>query len=441
MLLAALLVTALIAVNAFYVGTEFALVSLRKGRIRQRAQEGSLPARLLLPIVTDRNALYRSLAACQVGITTSSLVLGACLQAWSARALGPRVEGWGIAGSVASQSVAIGLALTAVTFLQVLLGETVPKSVALRDPMRWALASVVPLRGSEMLFAAFIVVLNGSARTILRWGGVRTDARHGPRSAAEIGLVVTESARVGAVGRELRDGIHNALRFATRTARDVMVPRVRVRGVPEEVTIDELRRIVREANHTRLPVYRGSLDAIVGFVHAKEVLLKTTGDGPPPSLAEMTRPVLAVPWSAKAGDLFDRMRQAKATFAVVLDEHGGTQGIVTLEDLVEEVLGDFEGEFDRERPRPEMLPDGRIVLRGEDLLMEVNARYGLRLHSESAHTLGGLVMEKLGRIARPGDRVIVGTAAIEVERMVGKRIETVLAIPAAAGDDQVGGGR
>jgi len=441
LLLAAALVAALIAVNAFYVGTEFALVSLRKGRIRQLAQEGSVRARLLLPIVTDSNALYRSLAACQVGITTSSLVLGAFLQVWSARALEPHLEGWGIGASVASQSAALGLALAAVTFLQVLLGETVPKSVALRDPMRWALASALPLRGSELLFAGFIAILNGSARGILRWFGVRTGDRHGLRSPAEIGLVVTESARVGAVGRELRDGIHNALRFATRTARDVMVPRVRVRGVPENVPIDELRRILREANHTRLPVYRGSLDAIVGFVHAKEVLLKTTGGGPPLTLAEMTRPVLAAPWSAKAGDLFDRMRQARATLAVVLDEHGGTEGIVTLEDLVEEVLGDFEGEFDRERQRPEMLPDGRIILRGEDLVAEVNDRYGLRLHAETAHTLGGLVMEKLGRVARPHDRVVVGTAAIEVERMVGRRIETVIAIPVVPGVDAEGKAR
>jgi CBS domain containing-hemolysin-like protein len=435
LILAAVLVLSLIAVNAFYVGTEFALVSLRKGRIRQLAQEGSLRARLLLPIVTDSNALYRSLAACQVGITASSLVLGALLQVWSARRLEPRMEGWGITGTLASQSAAILLALAAVTFVQVLLGETVPKSIALRDPMRWALASALPLRGSELLFAGFIAILNGSARTILRAIGVRAGERHGLRSPAEIGLVVTESARVGAVGRELRDGIHNALRFATRTARDVMVPRVRVRGVPEDVPIEELRRILKEADHTRLPVYRGSLDAIVGFVHAKEVLLKTTGGGQVPTLAEMTRPVLAAPWSARAGDLFDRMRQARATLAVVLDEHGGTEGIVTLEDLVEEVLGDFEGEFDRDRHRPEMLPDGRIILRGEDMVTEVNDRYGLRLHAETAHTLGGLVMERLGRIARPGDRVVVGTAAIEVERMIGRRIETVIAIPVVPGDE------
>jgi putative hemolysin len=345
------------------------------------------------------------------------------------------MEGWGITGTLASQSAAILLALAAVTFVQVLLGETVPKSIALRDPMRWALASALPLRGSELLFAGFIAILNGSARTILRAIGVRAGERHGLRSPAEIGLVVTESARVGAVGRELRDGIHNALRFATRTARDVMVPRVRVRGVPEDVPIEELRRILKEADHTRLPVYRGSLDAIVGFVHAKEVLLKTTGGGQVPTLAEMTRPVLAAPWSARAGDLFDRMRQARATLAVVLDEHGGTEGIVTLEDLVEEVLGDFEGEFDRDRHRPEMLPDGRIILRGEDMVTEVNDRYGLRLHAETAHTLGGLVMERLGRIARPGDRVVVGTAAIEVERMIGRRIETVIAIPVVPGDE------
>jgi len=441
LLLAALLAVALVVVTAFYVGTEFALVSLRKGRVRQLAQEGSLPARLLLPIVTDSAALYRSLAACQVGITGSSLVLGALLQVWSARTLAPIVARWGVTGTVASETAAIAIALVGVTFVQILLGEMLPKSVALRNPIRWALVAAIPLRASESVFAGFIAVLNGSARAVLRLGGLRPGERHGLRSPAEIGLVVTESARVGAVGRELRDGIHNALRFATRTARDVMVPRVRVRGVPENVPIEDLRRILREADHTRLPVYRGSLDAIVGFVHAKEVLLKTTGAGPAPSLAEMTRPVLAAPWSAKAGELFDRMRHAKATLAVVLDEHGGTEGIVTLEDLVEEVLGDFEGEFDRERPRPEMLPDGRLVLRGETMLTEVNDRYGLRLRAETAHSMGGLVMEKLGRIARPGDRVVVGTAAIEVERMVGRRIETVIAIPIAADEQVAEGGR
>lgn len=434
-----LVVLLLVALGAFYVGTEFAVVSLRRGRIRHLAQEGSFAARLLVPIVNDPRALYRALAACQIGITALGLILGAVIQVWAARSLVPRLEGLGGLRNAAAQSIAVAIALGAVTFVQVVLGEMVPKSVALRDPMRWALAAAVPLRWSEFLFSGFILIVNGSATAVLRLLGVRTDERRGPRSAAEIGLVVTESARVGAVRKELRDGIHNALRFATRTARDVMVPRVRVRGVPEEVGTGELHRILREADHTRLPVFRGSLDNIVGFVHAKEVLLKTTGAGPAPPLAEMIRPVLSVPWTARAGDLFDRMRQAKATLAVVLDEHGGTEGVVTLEDLVEEVLGEVEDEFDRERVRPEMLPDGRLVLRGEDTLVEVNDRFGLALRAEAAHTLGGLVMERLGRVAQEGDEVVVGNAALRVERMTGRRIETVIASPAPPGPGRPGG--
>jgi putative hemolysin len=419
----------LLAISAFFVGTEFAVVSLRRGRIRQLAQEGRLSARLLTPIVSGTRGLYRALAACQIGITGAGLLLGAVVQAWTARSLSPWLASLGGAHALAAQSLGLAAALAVVTFVQVLLAEMVPKSIALRDPMRWALAAAVPLRWTEAVFAGLIAVLNGFARVVLRLFGLRWEQARGPRSPAEIGLIVTESARVGAVRRELRDGIHNALRFATRTARDVMVPRVRVRGVPEGVSPEELQRILREADHTRLPVYRGSLDSIVGFVHAKEVLLKTIAGGPTPPLAELTRPVLSVPWSAKAGDLFDRMRMARATLAVVLDEHGGTEGVVTLEDLVEEVLGEVEDEFDRERVRPEMLADGRLVLRGEDTLIEVNDRFGLGLRSEAAHTLGGLVMERLGRIAQPGDRVIVGNALLRVERMAGRRIVTVIASP------------
>jgi len=154
----------------------------------------------------------------------------------------------------------------------------------------------------------------------------------------------------------------------------------------------------------------------------------------------MIRPVLAVPWSAQAGELFERMRLARLNMAVVLDEHGGTEGVVTLEDLVEEVIGDVEDEFDPRHRRPERLPDGRILLRGEDSIVEVNDRFGLPLRSDEAHTVGGLVMEALGRIARTGDRAEVSGVQLEVERMTGRRIETVLITPPspAADDKEVG---
>ncbi|TDI13609.1 MAG: CBS domain-containing protein [Acidobacteria bacterium] len=208
-----------------------------------------------------------------------------------------------------------------------------------------------------------------------------------------------------------------------------MVPRVRVRGVPDDVGLPELLRIYAESEHTRLPVYQGSLDVIVGMVHAKDVLLQTTGSKVTPSLQRLLRPVLAVPWSARAGDLLEQMREARTSMAVVLDEHGGTAGVVTLEDLVEEVVGEVEDEFDTARRRPERLADGRWRLRGDMPLVEVQERFGMDLPAEEAHTLGGLVMELLGRVALTGDVAEVQGYRLEVDGMTGHRIDMVLITP------------
>ncbi|MGD8374674.1 MAG: hemolysin family protein [Acidobacteriota bacterium] len=422
----------LIGANAFYVGTEFAVVSARRGRIRQLAQEGRLGARLLVPVLSDNRNLYRALTACQVGITASSLALGAFAQVRIADLLRPWLAAIGGAAGMIAESAAVVVTLLSVALLQVVFGEMVPKSIALRHPLPWSLMAALPLRWSQTLFTWFIVVLTSSANGILRLLGVPAVTHRGPRSAAELGLVVAESARVGAVSPELRDGVHNALRFSSRTARDVMVPRIRVRGIPVEADLDEVRRILRESQATRLPVYHRSLDEIVGFVHAKEVLVRTVGAADPPPLDKMVRAVLPVPWSARAGALLEKMRSARITMAVVLDEHGGTEGIVTLEDLVQEVIGEVEEEFAITGPRAERLPDGRMRLRGEDPLVEIRDRFGLDLRSEEAHTLGGLIMERLGRIGRPGDRVHIDGITLEIEAMNRLRIETVMATPAPA---------
>lgn len=425
----------LIGANAFYVGTEFAVVSARRGRIRQLAQEGRLGARLLVPVLADNRNLYRSLTACQVGITASSLALGAFAQVRIADLLRPWLAAIGGASGMVADSAAVVVTLLSVALLQVVFGEMVPKSIALRHPLQWSLMAALPLRWSQTLFTWFIVVLTSSANGILRLLGVPPVTHRGPRSAAEIGLVVAESARVGAVSPELRDGVHNALRFSSRTARDVMVPRIRVRGIPVEADLAEVRRILRESKATRLPVYHRTLDEIVGFVHAKEVLVRTVGVPDPPTLDKMVRAVLPVPWSARAGALLEKMRSARITMAVVLDEHGGTEGIVTLEDLVQEVIGEVEEEFAVSGPRAERLPDGRMRLRGEDPLVEIRDRFGLDLRSEEAHTLGGLIMERLGRIGQPGDRVLIDGITLEIESMSRLRIETVVATPAPGRQD------
>ena len=423
-----LVIAILLAANALYVGAEFATVGVRRHRVQRRAEEGSLRARTLMPVLSDNVRLNRYLSTCQLGITASTLILGAYARRVLGGSLAPFLEGSGLARA-AAETVSFAVILTGITAVQVVLTEQVPKSVVLRDPLRWSLVLVLPLRLSEMILAGFIAVLQGSASGILRLLGFSSRNRPLRHSPAEIGLIVAESARVGVIRRELEEGVRNALRFSTRTARDLMVPRVRVRGVPDDVGLPELLRIYAESEHTRLPVYQGSLDAIVGMVHAKDVLLQTTGSKVTPSLQRLLRPVLAVPWSARAGDLLEQMREARTSMAVVLDEHGGTAGVVTLEDLVEEVVGEVEDEFDTARRRPERLPDGRLRLRGEMPLVEVQERFGVDLPSEEAHTLGGLVMELLGRVALAGDVAEVQGHRLEVDGMTGHRIDMVLITP------------
>lgn len=423
-----LVIAILLAANALYVGAEFATLGVRRHRVQRRAEEGSLRARTLMPVLSDTVRLNRYLSTCQLGITASTLILGAYARRVLGGSLVPFLEGSGLARA-AAETVSFALILTGITAVQVVLTEQVPKSVVLRDPLRWSLVLVLPLRLSEMVLAGFIAVLQGSASGILRLLGFSSRGRPLPHSPAEIGLIVAESARVGVVRRELEEGVRNALRFSTRTARDLMVPRVRVRGVPDDVGLPELLRIYAESEHTRLPVYQGSLDAIVGMVHAKDVLLQTTGSKVTPSLQRLLRPVLAVPWSARAGDLLEQMREARTSMAVVLDEHGGTAGVVTLEDLVEEVVGEVEDEFDTARRRPERLADGRWRLRGEMPLVEVQERFGMDLPAEEAHTLGGLVMELLGRVALTGDVAEVQGYRLEVDGMTGHRIDMVLITP------------
>jgi CBS domain containing-hemolysin-like protein len=428
LLIILLVIAVLLAANALYVGAEFATVGVRRHRVQRKVEEGSLRARMLLPVLSDSRRLNRYLSTCQLGITASTLILGAYARRVLGDSLAPLFESSGLA-RVAAETMSFALILTVITSVQVVVTEQVPKSIVLRHPLRWSMALVIPLRVSEWILAGFIWVLQGSADRILKLLGFSVSNRPHRHSPVEIGLIVAESARVGVVRRELEEGVRNALRFTTRTARDLMVPRVRVRGVPHDASLPDLLRVYAESGLTRLPVYRGSLDVIEGVVHAKDVLLQTARAEPPPPLYRLLRPVLAVPWSVRSGDLLEQMREARTSIAVVLDEHGGTAGVVTLEDLVEEVVGEVEDEFDSGQLPEERLEDGRLSLRGEMPLTEANERFGLSLPSEEARTLGGLIMESLGRVALTGDVVTVEGHRLEVARMDGRRIETVRITP------------
>lgn len=432
----ALVLMFLVGVNAFYVAAEYSVVGVGRVRAQRLVSERRRGARLVLSLVGEPRHLDRAITACQIGISVSSMVLGAYSQLVVAPALTPwlaRVSG----SSATAGLMAVVLTLLLFTGVQAVFGEQVPKSVAVRNAPRWALFTAAPLALSMALLTPAIVLLRGTAGAVLRLLRLPLLPERSLHSATEIDWMVAQSARAGAVGGDLRERLQNALRLASRRARDVMEPRVNVCAVPETISIADLRRTLQETGHTRLPVYRSSLDEIIGIVHAKDLISRDSGAAPP-CLAELIRPVTLVAWSMNAITLIETMRARGAGLAVVVDERGGTAGIVTLEDVVERVLGEMKDEFGAAGPRLGKLPDGTLRLKGDEPVDEVNSRHGLDLEAREAHTIGGLVMERLTRVARPGDAVKVMGWRLEVERVHGRHIETVIVRPLAGPGGKAG---
>ena len=420
----------LIAFNGLYVAAEFAAVSVRRSRIRQMAEEGNRLARNLLPTLQDASRLDRYIAACQVGITVSSLVLGAYGQASLGEELTPLFERWGDMQEVAAQSASAAVVLVVLTTFQMILGELVPKSLALQYPTRLATLTVLPMRWSEKLLAWFIVILNGSGWLVLRAIGVEPKAHRHLHSPEEIKYLVAESRKGGHLRAEEQRRLSYALGLTQRTARELMVPRTRMAGLDAAAGMAAAVEAAATLPYTRLPVYRGSMDDIVGLVHAKDLAAATLSDraGPEDPLEPHIRPILAVHENLSADRVLSLMREERGIMAVVVDDFGGTSGIITTEDILTELLGDVADEFKQPGSRAERLPDGRVRLPGAMLLHEAAVWVETSWQGD-ADTVGGLVMERLGRIPAAGDRVDIDGVEVEVEAVVRRAVETVLARP------------
>lgn len=424
------IIALLISLNGLYVAAEFAAVSVRRSRVRQLAEDGNRFARSLLPTLQEAPRLDRYIAACQVGITVSSLGLGAYGQASLGQALTPLFETWGEMRTVAAQSTSVAVVLVGLTTLQMILGELVPKSLALQYPTRLALLTVLPMRWSEKLLAWFIALLNGSGWLILRVLGVKPRAHRHLHSAEEIKFLLAESREGGHLKPEEQRRLNHALGLTRRTTRELMVPRTRVAAVDAEAGLGPAVEASTNLPYTRLPVYRGSLDHIVGLVHTKDLAAAVlaapgSGDG---SLEPHIRPILAVHESISADRVLSLMREERGIMAVVVDDFGGTSGIITTEDILSELLGDVADEFKHAGGVPEWLPDGRVRIPGDMLLDEASRWVGVLWEGDS-DTVGGLVMERLGRVPDGGDTLDIDGVAVEVEAMERHAVTAVLARP------------
>jgi putative hemolysin len=345
MVLALAVVLLLILVNALYVAAEFAAVGARRSRLRRLAEDGNGLAARVLPVVEDARALDRYIAVCQVGITVSSLVLGAFGQAVLAPRLSPWLITWAAFEPLAAQSTAAVTLLLVLTGAQMVLGELVPKSVALQYPTQTALYTVIPMQWSVRALKWVTAVLNGSGILLLRAIGVVPTGHRHVHSPEEIELLIAESRDGGLLEPAEQVRLHRALRLSLRTARELMVPRARMAALDAAMPLDELIEAATASPYTRLPVYRGTLDNVIGILHTRDIVERyvrvSSGEQPLRAL----RPLVDVDESMPADRLLSFLRERRSHQAIVRDAVGRVAGLITLEDLLTELLGTVSDEF------------------------------------------------------------------------------------------------
>lgn len=439
--------------NALYVAAEFSTVSSRRTRISQMAGQGNRMAQLLYPIVEDRKKLDNYVATCQVGITISSLVVGAYGQSVIAAALenplsgllarlAPALESIGLAAGdlfaeAAAQTLAVILVLALITTLQVVLGELFPKSVAIQHPEKLASAwfIVLPMLASRLLFTPLIWVFNGSGNLLLRAMGrdFKEKGAHA-HSPEEIELLVTESHESGLLDDEERRMLRNAFRLRDLSARQVMVHRTKMIAAPRQTAVDALMRIAIEAGYSRIPIFEETVDDVIGFVHIKDLFrLHVEGQT---AVKSILREVIYVPETMPVVEVWRLLNARRKYLAVVFDEYGGTAGLITFEDLIEEVFGELQDEFDDEMAPYARDKEGRIYLRGDLLVADVNEYWDLNLPQETADTISGLVFSELARKPEVGDEVSFGDVTLRVEAMEDQAVSEIsLCLPQTSPDE------
>ena len=421
-LLQLLAVALLVAANGFFVAAEFSLVSVRRTRIAELVASGNVSAVAVQKAISNPD---RVIAATQLGITIASLGLGWIGEPALAHWLYPLVQLFpaDIQPDV-SHSIAAGVSFAIITFLHVVVGELAPKSIALQDPERTSLVVARPTLWTEWVFKPVIMLLNGTGNALLKLVGVKPASGHElVHSVAELKMLVTASAESGVVEEDESEMLHAIFDFGELLVRQVMIPRTEVVAVEADMPLEEVTKLVTENPYTKLPVYEENLDQILGILHVKDLLRLITQKGEHNGTARsLVRDTLYVPETLSVNHLLHQFRDNSQHIAIVLDEYGGTAGLVTLEDLLEEIVGEVHDPFEDETPEIQVLPDGTTLIDGLMLIEEVNEHLGLNLIDPHYDTIAGYVMGKLGRVPKTGDVIESGGVRIKVEAMDGLRV-------------------
>jgi putative hemolysin len=424
-----LVILVLIALTALYVAAEFAAVSVRRSRIRQRAEQGDAAAIRLLPYLDNPQSLDGYIAACQIGITLSSLILGAYAQATLAVWLAPWLQSLGNLQTITAQSTSAVVVLLTLTVAQVVFAELVPKSLALQFPTQTSLYTLLPMLASQWVYRPFIKWLNGTGLLILRLLGAPQQGHRHIHSPEEIELLIADSRDGGLLEPDEHRRLQRALRLNLRQARQLMVPRRRIAAVDINTPLNEVIGIAAQSPYSRLPVYRDSIDNVVGVIHTRNLVSWFVGNAQEHrSLETLMRPIASVHESVTADRVLRVLRERRVRQALVVDEFGGTAGLITIEDVLSELLGEVGDEFKGADPAAEPLGDGSFRLPGEMSVDDAAAMLQTEWQSE-ATTVGGLITEALGHLPIAGEKVTIAAFEFEVERVTERAITSAIARP------------
>jgi CBS domain containing-hemolysin-like protein len=426
-LLSTIIIALLILLNGIFVAAEFAIIGVPRAAIERRVMAGESSAIHVQTILRDPLRQDRYIATAQLGITLASLGLGMYGEHTLAQWLAGWLEELGTSRWITAHTLASVLAITILTYFHIVLGEMVPKSLALMHAEGTALWITRPMLWTKFAFYPLIIALNGLGNAILRTVGIERQLNSSHYyTAAELQLIVEESEESGTLNSEAGQMLRGLLEFSERTAEEVMTPRVHVTGIPIGASSDELTAIIGRAHHTRYPVFDGNLDQIIGLIHIKDVLrLLVAGYS---VQQENIRPLSFVPETATVDTVLAAMRRAHTHMVVVIDEYGGTAGIVSIEDLCEEVVGDIEEELDASLTA---FVDARgdLHVPGIWRLDEVSERLDTELTHEEVDTIGGLVLHLLGREPAVGDTVTYEGIRIAVAALEGHGVKWCVLTP------------
>ncbi|HSE80633.1 MAG TPA: hemolysin family protein [Gaiellaceae bacterium] len=395
--------------NAVFVAAEYSLVTARRGRLEELAKRGNRRARTALGLLDEP---VRFISTVQVGITVFGILLGALGE--------PLLSDW--FGDWVSRGVAFLLSFLILTYLSVVLGELVPKSIALQRAERLAVWLAVPLDWLGRLSYPLVWVLQRSANGIARLFGVRpAPAGMTMHTEEDIRLIVAQTEEIQQAEEEM---LYKVFDFADKEAHDVMVPRPEVVALSVELPPQEALAAVIDSPYTRYPVYRGSLDDVIGILHVRDLFGALYDQGIENVVIEqIVRPAYVVPETKDLASLLAEFRRQNQHMALVVDEYGAVQGIVTLEDLLEEIVGEIEDEYDLPDESVERIDDRRIRVHGTFTIDDFNEQFGTELPQEDYHTVAGFVFGELGRAPQPGDEVEYDGLRFEVVEVDGQRIE------------------